>query len=138
MNALKLPEGRTRRFALLTIAPFFLLAGLNHFADPAFYLAMMPPYLPAHGALIAITGVLEIAGGAATLFPRFRCEAGRGLAGLLVAVVPANLHVALNPDIFPDLSVAVLWARLPAQVLLIAWCLWATDTRAAATTGPGR
>jgi len=126
MNALQLPESRARRYALLALAPFFVLAGINHFRDPAFYLAMMPPYLPAHGLLVAVSGVLEIVGGVGVLVPGLRQRVGWGLAALLVGVFPANLHVALNPELLPGLSAAALWTRLPVQLLLIAWCLWAT------------
>ena len=55
-----------------------------------------------------------------------RARAGWGLVLLLVAVFPANLHMALNPELFSDLSSAALYARLPFQVLFIAWAYWAT------------
>ena len=126
MDRLRLPETRVRRYALLGLVPFFVLAGINHFRDPAFYLAMMPPYLPAHGVLVVVSGVLEIAGGVGVLVPRLRSGVGWGLAALLVAVFPANLHMALNPELFPNLPAAALWLRLPVQLLFIAWCLWAT------------
>ena len=45
------------------LAVFFIFAGANHFIKPEFYLALMPPYLPAHEALNIISGLAEIAGG---------------------------------------------------------------------------
>jgi uncharacterized membrane protein len=126
VNALRLPEAPARRIALLALAVFFVAAGLNHFANEAFYLAMMPPWLPAHAELVLLSGVLEVLGGVAVLAPRLRNAAGWGLVALLVAVFPANLHMALNPELFPAFSARVLRARLPFQALFIAWAWWAT------------
>jgi uncharacterized membrane protein len=53
----------------LALALFFVVAGLNHFRDPAFYLSMMPSFLPAHEALNAISGVCEMLGGVGVLVP---------------------------------------------------------------------
>jgi len=43
-----------------------------------------------------------------------------------VAMFPANLHMALHPEEFPDLTSFALYARLPIQALFIAWAYWAT------------
>jgi uncharacterized membrane protein len=125
-EALELPRGRGRRYALLGLSLLFVVAGSNHFLDPAFYLTMMPPYLPAHRPLVALSGVIELIGGLAVLVPKVRSGAGWGLVLLLVAIFPANVHMALNPDVFPELPVAALYARLPLQGLLMAWAFWAT------------
>jgi uncharacterized membrane protein len=56
--------------ALRTLAAgFFILAGVNHFIFPAFYAALVPPWLPAAGVLSAVAGVAEIAGGLGLLVP---------------------------------------------------------------------
>ena len=49
--------------------PFFIAAGANHFVNPRSYRAIMPDYLPAHDELVAISGVAEMAGGAALMHP---------------------------------------------------------------------
>ena len=106
----------------------FILAGLNHFRSPDFYVNIMPPYLPWHRELVAISGVAEIALGALLLFRRWAVLAGWGLIALLVAVFPANLHMAMHPDLYPSLAPAALWMRLPLQGLLIAWAYSYTRT----------
>ena len=56
-----------RKFKLVMkylLAVLFIVAGINHFAHPTFYLKMMPPYLPWHLALVYISGVAEIVLGA--------------------------------------------------------------------------
>jgi uncharacterized membrane protein len=122
----RLPFRRTKRLALLALSAFFVLAGLNHFANPGFYVRIMPPWLPAHLELVQLSGLFEILGGVAVLVPALRGPAGWGLVLLLVAVFPANLHMALHPELFPEVSALALYARLPLQVLFIAWAHWAT------------
>jgi uncharacterized membrane protein len=123
---LQLPQSVPRRLALLALAVFFVGAGVNHFANPDFYVRIMPPYLPAHLELVYLSGVLEVLGGLAVLVPGIRSLAGWGLIFLLVAVYPANVHMALHPELFPSLSTFALYARLPLQLVFIAWAYWAT------------
>lgn len=99
----------------------FILAGLNHFRSPDFYVNIVPPYLPWHRELVAISGVAEIALGALLLFSRWAVLAGWGLIAVLGAVFPANLHMAMHPELYPSISPTALWLRLPVQGLLIAW-----------------
>jgi uncharacterized membrane protein len=121
-----LPSSKLRASALLVLGLLFIAAGTNHFLNPDFYVRIMPPWLPAHRELVALSGVLEILGGLAVFLAPVRSWAGWGLVLLLVAVFPANLHMALNPELFPELPAAALWARLPLQGVLIAWAWWAT------------
>ena len=100
-------------------------AGVNHFLQPGFYVAIMPPYLPWPGALVALSGVAEVAVGLAVLVPRLQRVAGWGLVALLLAVFPANVHMALHPARY-DVPAWGLWLRLPLQGILIAWALWST------------
>jgi len=123
---LNLPESLPKRIALFALAAAFTAAGVNHFINPEFYKAIMPSYLPAHSELVAASGIFEILGGLGVLIPRTRSLAGWGLIALLVAVFPANLHMALNPELFPDVAPAGLYGRLPIQFAFIAWSYWAT------------
>ncbi len=109
---------------LLAIA--FVLAGINHFLNPAFYLRMMPPVLPAPLFLIYLSGVFEIALGILLLLPKFTRFAAWGLIALLIAVFPANVYMASNPQIFPEFSSIAIYARLPLQLVLIALMFWFT------------
>lgn len=104
----------------------FVAAGANHFINPGFYIRMMPAYLPWHSELVAISGVAEMVLGAMLLVPRFQVVAAWGLIGLLIAVFPANLNMALHAEQFPTVSSTALWLRLPVQALLIAWAYWYT------------
>lgn len=106
---------------VLTI--FMVGAGMNHFVNPAPYLGMMPDVLPAHLALVDISGVAEILGGLGLILPATRRLAAWGLIALLVAVFPANLNMALNhlPLGTSVVPAWALWVRLPLQLVLIAW-----------------
>ena len=113
-----------RRTSLLFIAAFFTIAGINHFRDPALYLAMMPPWLPWPHALNLISGAAEIAGGIGVLPRATRRMAGWGLMALLVAIFPANLQMLSSGFPGADLPTWVLWLRLPFQPLMMAWIWW--------------
>jgi uncharacterized membrane protein len=104
----------------------FVAAGVNHFAQPEFYLRIMPPYLPRHYELVIVSGAFEILCGVCLLIPRLQVAAAWGLIALLVAVFPANLHMALHADDYPRFPPALLWARLPLQAVFIAWAYWYT------------
>ena len=110
---------------------FFIGAGANHFWHTDFYVAIMPPYLPWHLALVLISGAAEMGLGALLLVPRAARPAAWGLIALLIAVFPANLHMALHTDLFPWAPPAALWLRLPLQGVLIAWVYWHTRPEAA-------
>lgn len=107
----------------------FLTSGALHFLRPDVYEQIMPGYVPAHRELVLASGAAEIAGAVAVAFPRTRSSAGLWLAAVLVAVFPANVHMALHPQRYPALPAALLWARLPLQPLLVWWALRATRRR---------
>lgn len=131
-SLLQLPRKLGKRLGLLALAAGFALAGANHFLNPGFYLKIMPPYLPAHLELVYLSGFFEVLGGIGVLVPRVRAVAGWGLVLLILAVYPANIHMAVHPELFPELPTFALFARLPLQFPLIAWAYWATrpETRA--------
>lgn len=106
------------------LAVFFILAGLNHFRSQEFYVRMMPPYLPWHLFLVYLSGFVEIALGILLLIPRLQRLAAWGLIALLGAIFPANIHMAVHAELFPEFSSSMLWARLPMQAVLIAWSYW--------------
>ena len=107
----------------------FVAAGVNHFVDPTTYLRMMPGSLPFPLTLGYLSGIGEVVGGIGVLSTRWRAAAGWGLIALLVAVFPANVHMALHPELFP--SISPMWGRLPLQLVLIAWVWWVTRPAAA-------
>ena len=57
------------------------------------------------------------------MLPPVRRAAGIGLIALLIAVFPANLHMAMNPELFPDMAPLALYIRLPFQLVFAIWVL---------------
>lgn len=129
----------TKTILLYVMAAFYVMAGLNHFVRPDVYFPMMPSYLPAHRELIMLSGIAEVGLGIAVLVPMLRQWAAWGLVALLIAVFPANLHIAMHdvPLFGRSQGFGIWnWARLPLQALLIAWAWW--YTRDAMVTAPRR
>jgi uncharacterized membrane protein len=118
-----------KRVLLWLMGIFYAVGGINHFANPDFYMPMMPPYLPLHLELIYLSGVAEVVLGVAVLIPSVRSLAAWGIILLLIAVFPANLHIALHnvPLGARTEGLGVWnWVRLPLQAVLIAWAWWYT------------
>ena len=108
---------------LMLIAAIFIVGGLLHLVKPAYYVRIMPPWLPAPMALVLISGVFEILGGVGVLVPATRVAAGWGLIALLTAIFPANVQMLLNARVAHASSLWMmgLIARLPLQAALIYW-----------------
>jgi len=106
---------------LVGMSLFYVAGGIAHFLKPAYYVAMMPPFLPWHRGLVAVSGVAEIALGLAVLVPALRPWAAWGIVALLVAVFPANVYAAIE-----GIPGTGGYARLPFQALFIAWAWWYT------------
>lgn len=111
------------------VGPVFVGAGLLHFVIPKTYQRIVPPYLPAPRALVYASGAAEIAGGLGLMSRAWRRPSGYWLIATLLAVFPANVHMALHPEDFPDVpgGSVVLWARLPFQGVFICWILRAMN-----------
>ena len=109
-----------RRFAPDALAALFALSGVVHLVRPSAYAALIPPFLPAPGAIIAISGVAELLC-AVGLF-RHAPWAGPASAALLLGVFPGNVWFVLATVADPAASrILVLGsvARLPLQAPLI-------------------
>jgi len=109
-----------RYAGLALVFAFFMFGGIGHFTMTEFFVNIMPPYLPLHTEIVYLTGVMEILGALALLVPAYRALAGVYLIALTVAVTPANIHMWMNPELFPEVSPAFLSIRLVLQVVLIA------------------
>lgn len=119
---------RARRFAPDVLAAILAASGVLHLVRPSAYAALIPPFLPAPGAIIAISGVAELVC-AVGLLRRARW-AGPATAILLVAVFPGNVWfaVAMVGDATSSTWLAVAAVlRLPLQAPLIWMALQAEE-----------
>jgi uncharacterized membrane protein len=119
-------------FLRAALAAFFAFTGAMHFLRPRFFEAIVPPAIEARKQeVVAISGYAEIAGAALVLHPASRRLGRWWLLALLLAVFPANVHMAVNPEQIRGLDLRkvprwALWARLPLQPLAMVWVWRAT------------
>ncbi|MFT4822978.1 MAG: putative membrane protein [Halioglobus sp.] len=114
-----------KNLGLAIVFLFFMGGGITHFTNPDFFVAIMPPWLGWHLELVYISGVFEILGALGILIPALRQWSGNGLLILVVCVTPANVHMWMNPSLFPDVPTAFLSIRLVLQAILL-WIIWAS------------
>lgn len=104
-------------------AAAFTTAGVLHFVIPKQYEAIVPPGFPNPPLLVQISGVAEVVGGLALLAPRTRRFGRWWLLGLLAAVYPANVFMAVDHQRFQQFPRWALFARLPLQFVM-GWWVW--------------
>jgi uncharacterized membrane protein len=125
----ELESARPKRASRRLLAAFFVVAGVNHFVNPRYYEAIVPPSLKDDRArVVQISGLAELAGGLGVLIPSMRRLSGLGLIALLAAVFPANLYMASEPERFKKIPRWALYARLPLQPLMMLWAWRATNS----------
>ena len=100
-------------------------SGAAHFLVPRSYEAIVPRFLGAAGVWVQLSGAAELAC-AALLVPSRTRRLGAWLSvGILIAVFPANVQMALDGGVpgksFPLGSAVVAWLRVPLQVPLVLW-----------------
>jgi uncharacterized membrane protein len=79
----------------LSLAGMFLLTASAHWGKRRpDLIRMVPASFPRPDLLVTATGVLEILGAIGLMLPKVAPYAALGLAFMLVAVFPANIHAA--------------------------------------------
>ena len=116
--------GKTLGVAFVTL--FFLVGGIGHFVAVDFFVAIMPPYVPFPREVVWISGAIELVLAAALWVPRWRPTVGWLLMALICAVTPANIHMWLHPQQFPQVPEWALTLRLALQLVLLCLVWWCT------------
>ena len=122
---------RAQTITCILLALFYGFAGVMHLAAPAPFLAITPAWVPFPEAIIAFTGLAELAGAAGIVqwrWPELRRAAGWGLALYALCVWPANFQHLFNDLASTDGGAGLGYhiPRLAAQPLLIWLTLWAS------------
>ena len=121
---MKLP-GVKKRISLIIMIVFYIIAGLNHFRNPAAYYRIIPDYLPNPYLINILSGVVEIVLAIMLIFSSTRKFAVYSVIIMLIAFIPAHIEMiqkgwCMSADYC--LPVWVTWVRLfPFQFLLIWW-----------------
>lgn len=122
------------------LALFFFAAGIAHFTQTVAFAAIVPPPLPFKREIVQLTGAMEIAFAVGLIIPSWRRITGWLLAAFLLAVLPANIFMAIEGLPLGSLDTpAALWTRVALQFPLIALVLWACGSfdRRPKRAGPG-
>jgi uncharacterized membrane protein len=123
---IRLPATR-QQWSLLIMAVFYIAAGANHFRMPAFYLPLIPDYLPQKELLNILSGLAEVVLPILLFWPATRRWAAWGIIAMLLVFVPSHIWMiqkggCLDPN---GLCVPawVMWVRLLLIHPLLLW--WA-------------
>ena len=119
---------RLQLAGLAFVFAWFFFGGIGHFVATAFFVSIVPPWVPEPVLAVYMSGVLEICGALGLLLPALRRAAGLGLFLLTLAVTPANVHMWLHPELFPDFPPALYGIRLLIQAGLLA-VIWFAAVR---------
>jgi uncharacterized membrane protein len=119
-----------KKILLAIMIAFYLFAGVNHFINPHFYDAVIPPYLSDWSAFINIaSGCLEIALALLLIPIKTRRLASWGIIIMLIAFIPAHIYfIQKGSFLLGGLVVTPLiaWVRLLViHPILILWAWWA-------------
>jgi uncharacterized membrane protein len=109
--------------------------GVLHFVRPKDFEAIVPEYIPISARdAVRWSGFAELTGAAGVAIPATRPLARWWLLGLLAAVYPANIEMAVAPERCAERGVPadrmprwLLWARLPFQFVFAAAVWRATE-----------
>jgi uncharacterized membrane protein len=120
-----------KKFAPPLFGIGFITVGVTHFTHTTYFIELMPPYIPNHLLMVFLSGFFEIVLGVGLLFKKARAYSAYGLILLLIAVFPANIHLAISEDAQNALKVSALAAtiRLPFQFIFI-WIAYRIARRA--------
>jgi len=103
------------------LAAMFLLTASAHWGSRRPDLvAMVPDVFPNPELLVTLTGIAEIAGAVGLLVPRLAPFAAGGLALLLIAIFPANVHAAREGLTIGGTPVTALLPRTLMQLVFLA------------------
>ena len=114
------------RWALVLL---LVTAGVGHFASADTFRAQVPPWMPWHEAVIAVSGVIELvlAAALAVAPARLRPTVGWVVAAFFVAIFPGNISQYLTGTAAFGLdSDAARLVRLLFQPVLVVAALWCT------------
>jgi uncharacterized membrane protein len=120
---------RTRLRWLLALV--YAGVGAVHLTSPDGFLPIMPEWVPLPRFVVLLTGVWELVGAAALLWPSARVQrlGGLAMAAYAVAVFPANIKHALEGVALGGQALG--WGyhapRLAFQPVFVWWALWCTD-----------
>lgn len=117
-----------KRISLYLMIIFYILAGLNHFIQPAFYLPLIPRYLPQPQLINLLAGIAEVSLGVMLMFARTRRIGAYGIIAMLLAFIPSHVYFIQQGRCVEGGLCAPLWAGwvrlIVIHPILLIWAYW--------------
>lgn len=92
--------------AALALGGFFTATGLGHFLAASYFRSLVPAWIPAPGAVVAVSGIAEIVVAGSLFVPRTRVAGGWAAAvligGFLVVWLDAFRRTSPGAERFAD------------------------------------
>ncbi len=101
--------------AVYLLGLVYILAGINHFVNPDFYLPLIPDYFPNQTLFNYASGAGEILAGITVLIPSTRKFGCNAILFLLIAFLPAHIYFIQKGGCLSEslcVPVWVAWVRL--------------------------
>jgi uncharacterized membrane protein len=120
---------QVRHVSGIALGVAFILIGVDHFLRTAWYEPIVPDVLGRPGVWVYLSGLAEVAFGAAFITSRWRARAGIFGIAMLVALYWANLNMWANDIPLNGVRYETGWhiGRLMAQTLLIGFIAWVAE-----------
>lgn len=116
-----------KKISLLLLILLYVGAGINHFWHSAFYLSIIPPYLPHPYLINIVAGTSEFVLGIFLIFPSTRKAAACLIIAMLIAFIPVHIYMIKKAGCMNEIVCIPLWKawlRLALQPVLILWAWW--------------
>ena len=78
--------------AASALAALMVGSGVTHFTRPGYFRSLVPSWLPARSAVVAVSGLADVAVGVLVAVPATRRAGARATAALITAYLPAHLE----------------------------------------------
>ncbi|MGR6964967.1 DoxX family protein [Geodermatophilus sp. URMC 61] len=87
-----MPRSRTDDPAAWALAALMVVSGVTHVTSPGYHRGLVPSWLPARSAVVAVSGLADVATGVLVAVPATRRAGARATAALITAHLPAHLE----------------------------------------------
>jgi len=117
-----------KKISLAVLIAGYTGAGINHFRIPAFYIGIIPSYLPHPEILNILAGIFEILFALMLIWKPTRKIGAWGIVALLIAFISVHVDMISGHTQIGATHVQPVWAwaRLFFQPVLIVWAWWHT------------
>ena len=112
--------------ARIGICVMFLFTAMGHFMFTEGMALMIPKIIPYKKEIVYITGIIEIMGAIALLFPKLTRPTAWLLIVFLIILLPGNIYGAIHQVDYQNATyqgkgLSYLFLRIPLQVVYILW-----------------